>query len=425
MTENDSRPLFRSDGLPPSRAEDYETLQWEVIQRRWDQKAVRWDADLEDQACHLHEDDAYRRFLAAADAVVAARAAFCGRQLLVDLGCGTGLVLAHFLDRFAAGLGLDLSPRMLRRAAEKRLPRTRLLAANGFSLAALVAQAGAVFSRGILLSHYGRQQAPALLQQVRQVLEPRGGFAILDFLNAAARQRYASNPDNKTYYEANDVERLDGAARGVLFHCDATQWAGRLPLDVERLGLDALSLSAHKMYGPKGAGAAYVSERILHAGLVPQLLGGGQEAGFRSGTLNVPAIVGLGAACTLAGPRMEADAARTKQLARLLFEGLAGQLDGVTLNGHPQQRLPGGLHVTIAGVDSAGLIASVPELAFSSGSACETDQEPDYVLKAIGRPAAAHHSVRFQIGRTTTREDVLAAVQLLVAGVQRMRAFAA
>lgn len=212
-------------------------------------------------------------------------------------------------------------------------------------------------------------------------------------------------------------------ARGVLFHTDATQVVGRLGVDVDRLGADALSLSAHKFHGPKGAAALYLSRKALTAGIRPQMLGGGQEEGLRSGTLNVPAIVGLGAACDLAAARQDADAPRMRDLARLLLEGLTARLAGITLNGHPEQRIPGGIHVTIDGVDSKGLIASVTQVAFSDGSACETDREPDYVLKAIGKPSAAHQSLRFQVSRTTTRTEIESAVELLVAGVERMRAF--
>lgn len=214
------------------------------------------------------------------------------------------------------------------------------------------------------------------------------------------------------------------ADRNVLFHTDATQWIGRLPMDVDRLGIDAMSFSAHKLYGPKGAGALYLSRRAFQTGITPLVFGGGQEEGLRSGTLNVPAIVGFGAACRLAAERQEADGARARELAQLLWEGLTNHLGGVTLNGHPQDRIPGGLHITFDGVDSQGLLASVPELAFSDGAACETERAPDYILRAIGKPQAAHHSVRLQIGRTTTREEIESAVRLLVAGVERMRAFA-
>jgi len=207
-------------------------------------------------------------------------------------------------------------------------------------------------------------------------------------------------------------------------HCDATQWVGKLPLDADRLSIAALSFSAHKLYGPKGAAALYLSPMALESGILPQILGGGQEEGLRSGTLNVPAIVGFGAACELAARRQEEDAMRTRWLAARLLEGLTGQLEGITLNGHPRQRLPGGLHLTLDGVDSRGLMAAVPDVAFSEGSACETDREPDYVLKAVGRPEAAHHSIRLQVGRMTTQSEIEAAVEFLVAGVRRMRAFA-
>jgi cysteine desulfurase len=213
------------------------------------------------------------------------------------------------------------------------------------------------------------------------------------------------------------------SARGALLQVDGTQCVGKLPMDVQRLGIDALSISAHKMYGPKGAGALYLGPRALKAGILPQMLGGGQEEGLRSGTLNVPAIVGFGAACELAAGRQHADAAHAAELARLLLEGLA-KVGGVSLNGHPQQRIPGGIHVTIEGVDSKGLIASVPQVAFSDGSACETDRDPDYILKAIGRPEAAHHSVRMQVGHDTTPTEIEAATRLLAAGIERMRAFA-
>jgi len=212
-------------------------------------------------------------------------------------------------------------------------------------------------------------------------------------------------------------------ARGTLFHCDAAQWVGKLPIDVDQLGIDALTLSAHKFYGPKGAAALYLGPRALRAGVLPQILGGGQEHGLRSGTLNVPAIVGLGVASQLALERQEADAVRTDRLAHALFTALTSRLPGITLNGHPQQRLPGSLHLTLDAVDAKGLIASVPQVALSDGSACETDRDPDYVLKAIGRPEAAHHSIRCQLGRTTTPDDIARAAELLIAGILRMRAF--
>ena len=134
-------------GMEPSRPEDYDAVRIESIAARWDRKAERWDADLADEKFHLNEDDAYRRFLDAADAVVAARADFCRSHLFVDLGCGTGLVLAHFIDRFDRGLGIDISPRMLEVARRRQLPRSEFLQANGFELPRYVAATGAILSR--------------------------------------------------------------------------------------------------------------------------------------------------------------------------------------------------------------------------------------------------------------------------------------
>jgi SAM-dependent methyltransferase len=195
-------------GMEPSRAEDYDAMCLKMIRDRWDQKAFRWDADVADEHFHLNEDDSYSRFLDVADVEVTRRAQFCRERLLVDLGCATGLVLAHFVGRFAEGLGVDLSSRMLSIAAQRRLPRTRLVEANCFELSRHVSGAGAVLSRGVLLSHYGRCWAGPLLTQVRQALLPGGGFAMLDFLNAAAQRRYPGNPNNKTYYEAAEIESL-------------------------------------------------------------------------------------------------------------------------------------------------------------------------------------------------------------------------
>jgi cysteine desulfurase len=249
--------------------------------------------------------------------------------------------------------------------------------------------------------------------------------ATLDAAWTAGTRLVSIQAANSVIHTLNPIAELAQACaiRGVLFHCDATQWVGKLPIDVDGLGIDAVSLSAHKFYGPKGAGVLYVGPGALRAGIEPQIVGGGQENGLRSGTLNVPAIVGLGAACHLAVDRQEPDAVRTRDLGRILYDGLIRRVTGITLNGHPQQRLPGSLHLTLAGVDAKGLMASLPQLALSDGSACETDRDPDFVLKAIGRPDAAHHSIRCQLGRTTTPEEIQRAVELLVAGIERMRAF--
>ena len=196
-------------GMVPSRPEDYQGMDLDLVRDRWDAKARRWDADLADEHCHLNEDGAYDRFLDVAAAVVAERAEFCRGHLLVDLGCGTAIVLAHFIDQFAEGLGIDISRRMLAVAGRKHLPRCTLQEGNGFELGRFVPPggAGAVMSRGILLSHFGPQWAEVLCRQIHQALAG-GGFALLDFLNADAREGFASNPDNKTYYRPSDLESV-------------------------------------------------------------------------------------------------------------------------------------------------------------------------------------------------------------------------
>jgi SAM-dependent methyltransferase len=195
-------------GLAPSRQADYQGMRLDVIRSRWDAKAQRWDRDLADLSFHLNEDDACRRFLEIVSSIIAQRAELCRRRLLVDLGCGTGPVLAHCIDSFAEGVGVDLSQRMVEVARQKQLPRARFEVGNAFELSQLVSQAGAVLSRGILLSHYGPRWAPVLLREVHRALAADGGFAVLDFLNAAARDQYPSNPNNKSYFHANDMESL-------------------------------------------------------------------------------------------------------------------------------------------------------------------------------------------------------------------------
>lgn len=194
-------------GLKPIRAADYGDMHFALIRRRWDAKAERWDRDLADPAFHLNEDDAYGRFLREASAAVAERAGWCRRRLVVDLACGTGLVLAHVIDAFAQGLGIDLSERMIEVARRRKLPRTRFRCGNAFALSRCVSGAGAVLSRGVLLSHYGRRWALRLLREVRRSLA-EGGFALLDFLNVAGRDLYPDNPENKSYFHADAIEAL-------------------------------------------------------------------------------------------------------------------------------------------------------------------------------------------------------------------------
>src|SRR5207245_538411 len=212
--------------------------------------------------------------------------------------------------------------------------------------------------------------------------------------------------------------------RDVLFHTDAVQAAGKLPLDVEALGADLMSLSAHKMYGPKGVGALYVRRRNPHVRLEPLFDGGGHERGMRSGTVNVPGVVGFGLASELCGELMPTEAEHTRALRDRLLHGLQERLEGVRLNGHPTARLPGNLNLSFAGVHGEALMMSMRQIAVSSGSACTSaNPEPSYVLKALGvDDELAHASLRFGVGRFNTAEEIDFAVEEVIRNVQRLRA---
>jgi cysteine desulfurase len=210
--------------------------------------------------------------------------------------------------------------------------------------------------------------------------------------------------------------------RGVLLHCDTVQTAGKIPVDVERLNVDLASLSAHKMYGPKGVGALYV-RRKPRVRLVAQMDGGGHERGFRSGTLNVPGIVGMGKAAELARAEMGSEAARVLALREKLRAGLEAGLDLVTVNGSLAHRLPGNLNVSFAYVEGEALMMAIKDVAVSSGSACTSASlEPSYVLRAMGvSDDLAHSSIRFGLGRFTTEEEVDHVVRLVVDKVKKLR----
>jgi cysteine desulfurase len=211
-------------------------------------------------------------------------------------------------------------------------------------------------------------------------------------------------------------------AAGVLFHCDAAQSAGKIPFDVERAGVDLASITAHKLYGPKGVGALYV-RRKPRVRLTPLLDGGGHERGLRSGTLNVPGIVGFGAACALAAAEREAEAARVLALRERLRTGLEAGLELVSLNGSATHRLPGNLNLSFAYVEGEALMMAIKDVAVSSGSACTSASlEPSYVLRAMGvSDDLAHGSIRFGLGRFTTAEEVDFTIGLVIAKVKRLR----
>jgi cysteine desulfurase len=196
--------------------------------------------------------------------------------------------------------------------------------------------------------------------------------------------------------------------RGVLFHTDAAQAAGKVPLDVESMRLDLVSLSAHKMYGPKGVGALYVRRRNPTVRLEPMLEGGGHERGLRSGTLNVPGIVGFGVACRLCAAEMAGEAERLAGLRDRLYSGIVDAIDGVTLNGPRGDRLPGNLNLGFAWVRGEALLMGLRGVAVSTGSACTSaNPEASHVLRAMGvEEELAHASLRFGLGRFTTAEEV-------------------
>ncbi len=211
--------------------------------------------------------------------------------------------------------------------------------------------------------------------------------------------------------------------RGVLFHCDAVQAVGKVPVDVEAAGIDLMSMSGHKIYGPKGIGALYVRSKGPRVRLAPIIDGGGHERGMRSGTLNVPGIVGFGAASEIAGKDMADESRRMSELRDKLMAGLFERLEDVYLNGHPTQRLPGNLNVSFAYVEGESLLMGINDIAVSSGSACTSATlEPSYVIRALGTDEElAHSSIRFGLGRFNTEEEVEYVTDKVTHEVKRLR----
>lgn len=211
--------------------------------------------------------------------------------------------------------------------------------------------------------------------------------------------------------------------RGILFAVDAAQAVGRIPVDVQTANIDLLSLSGHKLYGPKGVGALYVRRRHPRVELGALLDGGGHERGMRSGTLNVPGIVGLGKACELAQKEMAHESERLSGLRDRLKQGLEAGLDQVFINGSLEHRLPGNLNMSFACVDGESLLMGINDVAVSSGSAC-TSATPDasYVLKAIGvGEDLAHTSIRFGLGRFNTEDEVDYVIEKVIQVVTKLR----
>jgi cysteine desulfurase len=262
------------------------------------------------------------------------------------------------------------------------------------------------------------------------ILGPRpDGLVDLDELRDAIRQEtvlvsvmYANNEIGVI----QPVREIGAICRekGVLFHCDAVQAFGKFPVNVEADHIDLMSMSAHKMYGPKGVGALYVRRQNPRVRLTAQMDGGGHEGGMRSGTLNVPGIVGFGEACGLAAREMAEEYERLRGLRDCLKQLLEAGLDGVQVNGSMEHRLAGNLNVSFEGVDGDALLVALPDLAVSTGSACNSHGGGgSHVLQAIGVPAELVQSAtRFGLGRFTTEEEVEYAAGRVVEAVKRLRA---
>jgi cysteine desulfurase len=231
-----------------------------------------------------------------------------------------------------------------------------------------------------------------------------------------------ANNEIGTIHPIKEIGKI-AKEKGVLFHCDATQGVGKIPVDVQDMGIDLMSFSAHKIYGPKGVGGLYVRKKGPRVRIVPIIDGGGHERGMRSGTLPVPLIVGFGKAIELCEQEMASEAKRMASLRDRLQESIMKGLEDVYLNGHPTQRLPNNLNISFAYVEGEALLMGVKEIALSSGSACTSATlEPSYVLRALGVGSdLAHSSIRFGLGRFNTEEEVDYTANRMIEAVTRLR----
>ncbi len=233
----------------------------------------------------------------------------------------------------------------------------------------------------------------------------------------------AANNEIGTLAPMKEIAAMTREA-GVLLHSDAAQAVGKVPLPVEEWGVDLMSFTAHKFYGPKGIGALYVALRRPAIPLKPLIWGGGHERGMRSGTLNVPGMVGMGRAAQLAQDALEAAGKRVAKLRDELWQGLQNKIPHISINGDTEQRLPGNLNICFQGVPSEKLLMALKEIALSAGSACTSDKpQPSHVLKALGMDdAAVRSSIRFGLGRTNTAEEVAYTVNRVAEAVAEIRA---
>ena len=261
------------------------------------------------------------------------------------------------------------------------------------------------------------------------VLPPRpDGLLDLDSLRDALLPETVLVSVMHANNEIGTVQPIDEIAaicreRCVLFHCDAAQSFGKIPVNAAGEGPELISITAHKMYGPKGIGALFVRSCDPRAAIAAQIDGGGHERGMRSGTLNVPAIVGFGQACAIAGAGMAEEGARVAQLRDRLKAGIEAGLTGVRTNGSMEHRLPGNLNLSFAGVDGESLLTALHDVALSSGSACSSATvEPSHVLKALGlTDPLARSSIRFGVGRFNTADEIEFVVGRVLESVRRLR----
>src|SRR3984885_15442670 len=232
---------------------------------------------------------------------------------------------------------------------------------------------------------------------------------------------YANN-EIGTIHPIREIGKI-AKEKGVIFHCDGVQAAGKIPVDVEKDGIDLLAMSGHKIYGAKGVGALWIGSKAPRVRLTPIIDGGGHERGMRSGTLNVTGIVGFGKACEIAQHDMAEDNKKLLELRSKLQAGLFERLDEIYLNGHPTERLPGNLNVSFAYVEGESLLMGINDIAVSSGSACTSATlEPSYVIRALGTDEElAHSSIRFGLGRFNTEEEVDFVAQRVTDEVKRLR----
>ena len=231
-----------------------------------------------------------------------------------------------------------------------------------------------------------------------------------------------ANNEIGTIHPIQEIGKI-AKEKGVLFHCDATQGVGKIPVNASEMGIDLMSFASHKIYGPKGIGALYVRRKAPRVRLVPMIDGGGHERGMRSGTLPVPLIAGFGKAVELCEQEMPTESVRIQGLRDRLQAGITDALEAVYLNGHPTERLPGNLNLSFAYVEGEALLMGVKEIALSSGSACTSATlEPSYVLRALGVGSdLAHSSIRFGLGRFSTPEEVEYTIDRMIKAVNHLR----